>query len=204
MPMSKEAQRICTLGGVARLNGKLVEFQDLERTLEIAIADVNKAAKDEYFWRAMEVSAKLVQVSCDLTIAILEEAADKVGASAGAKGVSLVYDIGKITANAFAMKMTVKDPFILSTNAKVDAIADMLSQRGSKYGKVLSRTKVLVNLSIDLYDYWKDGGEQTLTGSSGLAGARRTAVGQLMRIRRQIGETRAALQACELVAPSRP
>lgn len=57
---SSDAQRVYTLSRVEqkRLVGKLIKLEDIEKTLDIAIKDVNKASKNEYFWQAMEVSAK--------------------------------------------------------------------------------------------------------------------------------------------------
>jgi hypothetical protein len=195
---STQARRACTLSGLEqkRLSGKLIQLKDLEKTLDIAIMETTKASSDEAFWKAMEVSAKLVQVSCDLTIALLEEGAEKVGAGAGAKAVSVLYDVAKMVVDALNGEITFKKAFIFSTNAKLDAISEILNDRGGSYGKVLSRTKVLANLAGDLYDYWSEGGKERLTGASGLAGARKTALNQLMRVRRQIRETGEALEAC--------
>ncbi|WP_029524709.1 hypothetical protein [Polaromonas glacialis] len=197
---SSDAQRICTLGGVEqkRLCGKLIELKDLEKTLDIAIKDVTQASKDEYFWRAMEVSAKLVQVTCDLTIAVLEEAAEKVGVQVGAKAISVTYDVAKMVVDAMNGDVTAKKALIYSANAKVDGVTAILSSRGSTYGKVLGHTKVLVNLANDLYEYWESRGKETITTTSSLVGARKTAYGQLIRIRQQIRETSDALSASGL------
>lgn len=197
---SPDARRVCTLSGLEqkRMAGKLLQLQDLEQTLDVALAEVTQAAKDEYFWRAMEVSAKLVQVSCDLAIAVLEEGAEKVGAGMGAKAVSVSYDVAKMVVDALNGDVSAKKALVFSTNAKLDAIAEHMSHSGNRYAKAVSRAKVLANLANDLYEYWGDGGRETLAARSSLVGARKTAYGQLVRIRLQIRETKEALVACEL------
>jgi hypothetical protein len=193
------SQRVCTLSGLEqkRLAGKLIELEDLEKTLEMAIREVAQATKDEYFWRAMEVSAKLIQVSSDLAIAILEEGASKAGMGAGAKAVSVTYDVAKMVVDALNGDINAKKALIFSTNAKVDGIAEILSSKGSNYGKAVNNAKVLANLANDLYEYW-DSRSSALNEKSSLIGASRTAYGQLMRIKRQIKETREALANCPL------
>jgi len=194
---SPEAHRVCTLSGLEqkRLSGDLIKLRDLEDTLDVAISKGKQAASDEDFWKAMEVSAKLVQVGCDLTIAVLEEAAQKAGLGMGARAVSTLYDVGKMVVDAMNKDVTVKKAIVFSTNAKVDGIAEILGDRGSNYGKVLSRAKVLVNLANDFYDYWSSGGKN-LIENSGILSARKTAEGQLMRIRQQIREVNGLLEAC--------
>ncbi len=197
---SRDAQRVCTLSGLEqkRLSGKLIELRDLEKTLDVAIAEVTQASKDEYFWRAMEVSTKLIQVSCDLFIAILEEGAEKVGAGMGAKAVSIMYDVAKMVVDALNGDIGAKKALIFSTNAKLDGVAEILSNRGSSYGKAVSRAKVLANMTNDLYEYWTGDGKETLTAKSSLFDARKTAQGQLIRIRQQIRQTSESLAACGL------
>ena len=193
--VSSDAQRICTLSGIEqkRLSGKLIELRDLEKMLDISIAEVTQAAEDEGFWAAAEISAKIIQLSCDLAIAILEEKTGLAG-----KTVSITYDVAKMVVDALNGDIGAKKAIIFSTNAKVDFIAEMLSSRGNSYGKVVSRTKTLVNLTNDLYEYWTGGGKETLTAKSNLVGARKTVEGQLMRIRQKIKETSEALSACDM------
>lgn len=197
---SSDAQRVCTLSGLEqkRLSGKLIVLRDLEKTLDVAIAEVTLAAENEKFWAKWEIAAKVVQVSCDLAIAVLEEGAEKVGAGMGAKAVSITYDVSKLVVDAFNGDINAKKALIFSTNAKLDGIAEILSSRGSSYGKAVSRAKVLANLTNDLYEYWTSGGREAWTAKSSLVGARKTAEGQLMRIQRQIGATSEALSACGL------
>jgi hypothetical protein len=137
-------------------------------------------------------------VSCDLAIAILEESAEHVGAGVGAKAVSISYDVAKLVVDALNGDISAKKALIFSTNAKLDGIAEILSSRGSNYGKAVSRTKVLANLTNDLYEYWTSGGKTTLTAKSSLFGARKTAQSQLIRIRHQIKQTSDSLSACGL------
>ena len=167
---SLDAQKVCTLGGLQhnRLTGKLIELKDIEKTLDVAIKEVAKATKDEYFWRAMEVSAKLVQVSCDLAIAVLEESAAKVGAGVGGKAVSVIYDVAKLLVDGMNSDITVKKALIYNANVKLDAVAEILTSKGSNYGKAVSRTKILANMANDLYEYWDNSGKKTITAKSGL------------------------------------
>lgn len=192
---SLDAQRVCTLSGVQQkiLADKLVLFKDLEKTLEMSISEVNKANSDEYFWRAMEVCAKAVQIACDLLIAGLEKEAGPAG-----KAISVGYDVSKLIVDGFNNQLTAKKGIVFSTNAKVDAIADHLDDIGKdKFSKILSRAKVLANLANDLYEYWEEGGKDTLSPkASGLVGAHKTARAQLERIRAQIHSVSEALNAC--------
>jgi len=192
--LAPEARKVCNLSGLEqkRLEGKLLKLQDLEATLDIALKDVAQAADDEQFWRKMELCAKLVQVICDLTIAGLEEAAEKTGAGPAAKTVSILYDVSKILVDALNGGFTVKKGVVFSTNAKVDGIAAALEDGGGNSGKVLSRMKVLANLVDDLHEYWSERGTE-LRSPSGLVGARNTVHHQLLRIRQEIREIRELL-----------
>ncbi len=197
---SADAQRVCTLGGIEqkRFSGKLIVLRDLEKTLDLALADVTKAADDENFWKNWEIGAKIIQVACDLTIAVLEEGSEKVGAGMAGKTVSILYDVSKLLVDSLNGDMNVQKAFIFNGNVKLDGFAEILSSRGSAYGKAVSRAKVLGNLTYDLYDYWTGGGKETFTQKSSLFGARQTAQAQLIKIRRQIAETSEALSACGL------
>jgi hypothetical protein len=195
IPTSPDAQRVCNRGGVLHklLEDKLVTLRDLEKTLDVAIADAKQAIDDEYFWRAMEVSTKLVLVTCDLTIAGLEDAAGPVG-----KGVSAVYDVAKLIVDGFNNDMNVKKAGIYSANVKIDAVVYQLDTVGAKkYGKALSHMKTLANLGNDLYDYWNTGGgKQAFGGPSGTIGARNAAFRQLQRIQLQIKAVEEELARC--------
>lgn len=191
---SAQVSQVCRLSGVEQklLSEKLITLRDLEQTLDMALRDAATAAKDEYFWRAMEVGAKLVGVTCDLTIAVLEDHTGPAG-----KGVSLVYDTAKLVVDGLNGDLTPQKSIIFSTNAKISAVANQLEGSGAKkYAKAIEATKTLLNLSYDLYDYWTAGGKATLTAPSGIIGARRTAYGQLLRIRVQVRKVEEELSAC--------
>ena len=194
---SVEAQRVCTLSGVQRkrLNGTLVVLADGEKMLVAAIADVTRAHKDESFWRAMEVSAKIVSLSCDLAIGLMEEAASKMGAPVGARSVSAIYDVSKLVVDAFNGDLGVAKAAIYNANIKADVLSEMLSRRSPSAATAVGRVKMLANLAYELWDFVDRRGTD-LSSVSGLVGARRTAVAQLARVRQQIAETRSAIDVC--------
>ncbi|MFO1046334.1 MAG: hypothetical protein U1E52_00290 [Geminicoccaceae bacterium] len=166
-------------------------LRELEAGLKLAVADAAQATKDEYYWRAVEVSAKLVSVSCDLLITGLEDGAGPAG-----KAVSTVYDVAKLTVDAFNGDLGTAKAILYSAGGKADALSYYLESAGSSKARFVGHAKTLVNLGYDLFDYLKDGKIAAMTSPSGNIGARRTALAQLRRIQAQIARTEEALAAC--------
>ena len=186
-------QRTCILSGLQQkiYSEKLVTLRELEAGLKLAVADAAQATKDEYYWRAVEVSAKLVSVSCDLLITGLEDGAGPAG-----KAVSTVYDVAKLTVDAFNGDLGTAKAILYSAGGKADALSYYLESAGSSKARFVGHAKTLVNLGYDLFDYLKDGKIAAMTSPSGNIGARRTALAQLRRIQAQIARTEEALAAC--------
>jgi hypothetical protein len=186
--VSPDAKRICTLSGLdSKLQSRLVELNDLDHALEVAIRDIEQATKNEYFWRAMEVVAKFVSALCDVAVGIL-----------GGFALGVVYDTTKMIVDALNKDLTTRKAFIYSANAKLGAIGEHLSAADkTTVGRVVSATTTLVSLASDFYDYIGEGAGDRLFAKSGLIGARATALAQLNRIRVQISEVEKALAACK-------
>jgi hypothetical protein len=185
---SSNAQRVCRLGGID-LRSKLIELKNLEKLLEIAARDAEKSIRDEYFWRAVEISAKIVSVSCDLLVAGLEERTGPVG-----KAVSTSYDVAKIIADALNNDLTLAKAVMYSTGVKLDAISYHLQSSGGGKANAIDKAKIVLELSYDLFNYFKD--DKFLP--SGTIGARRTVLAQIKRIQAQIRTAEYALMACSL------
>ena len=188
-----QTQRTCILSGLQQkiYAEKLVTLHELEAGLKLAVADAAQATKDEYFWRAVELSAKIVSVTCDLLIAGLEDGAGPAG-----KAVSTVYDVAKLTVDAFNGDLGMAKAIVYSAGGKADALSYYLKSVGSNKVKYVERGKTLASLSYDLFDYLKDGKIGAMTSPSGNIGARRTVLAQLRRIQAQIARTEEALAAC--------
>lgn len=187
-----DVRRVCTLSGAQAtlLQDKLITLRDAEKTLVISIGEVGNAMKDDEFWGAMLVCAKIVQVSCDLSIAFLEEETGPAG-----KGISVLYDISKIIADALNGEFDAKEGFKFSANIHADVLLELAKRKGPKFARVASHIKTLANLADDLVDFFEKRGSN-LTASSGLYGAKRSAQGILQRIRAQIVDIETALAAC--------
>ena len=187
------AQRTCILSGLQQkiYSEKLVTLRELEAGLKLAVDDAAQATKDEYFWRAVELSTKIVAVACDLFIANAEDAAGPTG-----KAVSTVYDVAKLTVDAFNGDLGTAKAILYSAGGKADVLSFYLKSAGSDKAKFVDHAKTLVSLGYDLFDYFKDGKIAAMTSPSGNIGARRTALAQLRRIQAQIARTEEALAAC--------
>lgn len=190
MPSSKpkDVRRVCVGSGLDnKLRRKLATLRDLKKAMESSLVEANQAIKDEYFWRAMEVSAVFVSTTCDVILAVFAGPA-----------VGSVYDVSKLIVDAFNSDLTAKKAFIYSTSAKVDAVAGHLEKTvgTGKYAAALKATKILATTVDQLRDYWIKGGKDTLTSKSALIGAKRTANIMLKRIGDQIAAVETELVAC--------
>jgi hypothetical protein len=191
-------RRVCTLSGVkgkVALQQELVTLKDLEKSLTHAIHEANLADDDEAFWQAMIVATKIVQASCDLTIALLEAGTGPVG-----KGVSVLYDTSKIVVDALNGEFDAKEGFKYAANVNADAVLAVAEHSGAQWGTVASRLKVLANLADDLRDFFRQRGAQLSSGS--ISSAKRSALGVLQRLRAQITKTEEALAACDIPGTS--
>jgi hypothetical protein len=205
LPKSPDAQRICNTSGVSpeRLQKSLVTMRDVANMLDTSIREAQAAIQDEYFWRAMELSTKLVGVVCDVAISGLEAAASGTPAAGTAKGISATYDVAKLLVDAFNSDVSLQKAIVYSSGAKADAISEILDTSGKqKLGKAVGQLKVTLSVAADLYEYWKGGAVDRLTSPSGTIGARNAAYRQLQRVRLQIKHLEQELQACAADVPA--
>ena len=181
---SASTLRVCTLSGLTPklVQDKLILLRDLEKTLQTSITDLTEARKDEAFWRAMETTAKIVQVTADVAVAYLAAQIPGVGPA-----VSLGYDTAKIVVDGFNAKVSVTSAAMYSTSAKLSAIENHLESIGKTSLKdAVGKTWLLVSLAVDLGNWWNEGGRTAVLSESSLIGARKTALAQLRRIQDQI------------------
>lgn len=188
-----ETRRVCVLSGLEEKRRHLIELRDCEKSLELAIQELMRASKDEAFWAAMEMSARFLQLSCELTLALIASAP-----GVGPAGVMAVYDVSKIVVKAMNGELTVSDAYWYSTKAKLVGIAEHLknSSGNARYGRALGAATSLVDVSAEVWGAWQ--GSRSARHSSFMAGPHRTAVAQLMRVRQKIADTRRELAACGL------
>jgi hypothetical protein len=197
--VNPDLKRICVKSGLDYnlLRKRAIELKDLENTLEVAVQEATEASKDEAFWKAMEVIAMIVKVSCDLAIALT---ADKAGPAG--KGIAILYDTSKVVVDAFNDGLTLSDGLMFSNSNKLSAIADHIKDAGRpKVGNALSHLVTLVNLANDLRKWLAPGAREKFGLSTGLTGARNTAYRQLMKIRSQLGMVERALAECQSDTP---
>jgi len=189
----EDAVRVCKLSGaeIALRQARLLTLKDCEEMLKQSIREAQEARDDHELFRRLELAARLVLVTCDVAVLLLEQATGGAG-----KAVSKMYDGGKLVVDAFAGSVGTSQGVQMLAANKAEVAALSAKYMGhSKASEAIGATKDLIGLSITLWDQ-VTGAAGGSGGAAGIQSAIRTSQGQLSKIQLQIVRLEQELDNC--------
>lgn len=193
-----EVVRICRLSGVERSlrEDHLMTLHGVHQFLQQVIRDGESAANSHDMFKALELGARAVLMTCDIMIVGLEAVTGGAGSV-----VSKVYDGSKLVIDA-ALTGSIDEKTGWTMLAKNKAKITELTLKGAqsatanKYGRVLEKTMQLVSLAEAMWGFVSGATAET-GGASGIRSQTRSAKSQLDRIQLKIRAIEEELDNCE-------